>query len=150
VTIEDEEAPGLAKRVPQALEVILANAENEAVSVVLIHSNESHFKAAAEQELLRELPADIGKTDMLSFARFWRVRDRLQWSVTTTAIPSEAVLQVKSADSVARLTFEFRRAISTITGGATLSSDIHRVVLPELKPGETMSFRLTVPPSVAN
>lgn len=150
VTIEDEEAPGFAKRVPQALEVILANAENEAVSVVLIHSNESHFKAAAEQELLRELPADIGKTDMLSFARFWRARDRLQWSVTTTAIPSEAVLQVKSADSVAGLTFEFRQAISTITGGATLSSDNHRVVLPELKPGETMSFRLTFPPSVAN
>ena len=150
VTIEDEEAPGFAKRVPQALEVILANAENEAVSVVLIHSNESQFKAAAEQELLRELPADIGKTDMLSFARFWRARDRLQWSVTTTAIPSEAVLQVKSADSVAGLTFEFRQAISTITGGATLSSDNHRVVLPELKPGETMSFRLTFPPSVAN
>jgi hypothetical protein len=150
VTIEDEEAPGFAKRVPQALEVILANAENEAVSVVLIHSNESHIKAAAEQELLRELPADIGKTDMLSFARFWRARDRLQWSVTTTAIPSEAVLQVKSADSVAGLTFEFRQAISTITGGATLSSDNHRVVLPELKPGETMSFRLTFPPSVAN
>jgi len=150
VTIEDEEAPGFAKRVPQALEVILANAENEAVSVVLIHSNESQFKAAAEQELLRELPADIGKTDMLSFARFWRARDRLQWSVTTTAIPSEAVLQVKSADSVAGLTFEFRQAISTITGAATLSSDNHRVVLPELKPGETMSFRLTFPPSVAN
>jgi hypothetical protein len=69
VTIEDEEAPGFAKRVPQALEIILANAENEAVSVVLIHSNESHFKAAAEQELLRELPADIGKNRYAEFCK---------------------------------------------------------------------------------
>jgi len=57
--------------VPQALEVIRANAENGAISVVLVHSNESKTKAAAEDEMLRQLPPDIGKTDMLSFAKFW-------------------------------------------------------------------------------
>jgi len=143
VTIEDEESPGFAKRVPQALEVILANAENEAVSVVLIHSNESRLKAAAEEELLRQLPTDIGKTDMVSFARFWRARDRLRWSVTPTSLPTEVVLQVNSSDSASGLTFEFQRVISAVTGGATLSHDNHRVVLPELKPGQTVSFRLS-------
>ena len=77
VTIEDEEPPGFAKRVPQALDVILANAENEAANVLLVHSNESIEKAPAEQELLRQLPQDIGKSDMLHFARFWKARDRL-------------------------------------------------------------------------
>jgi hypothetical protein len=143
VTIEDEESPGFAKRVPQALQVILANAENGAVSVVLIHSNESHLKAAAEQELLRQLPADILKTDMASFAKFWRARDRLQWSVTSTSIPAQAVLQVKSDDSVTGLTFEFQRPIATVTGGAMLIPDNHHIVLPELGAGHSASFRIT-------
>ena len=143
VTIEDEEAPGFAKRVPQALEVILANAENGAVSVLLVHSNESTEKAAAEQELLRQLPADIGKTDMLSFAKFWRARDRLRWSVTPISVPSEIVLQVSPEESIDGLTFEFQRPISAVSNGGTLSPDNHHVVLPELKPGQANSFHLS-------
>jgi hypothetical protein len=142
VTIEDEESPGFAKRVPQALQVILANAENGAVSVVLIHSNESQLKAAAEQELLRQLPADILKTDMVSFATFWRARDRLQWNVSTTSIPEEVVLQVDSDESVTGITFEFQRPIATVTGGATLFPDNRHMVLPELKAGHSVSIRI--------
>jgi hypothetical protein len=143
VTIEDEESPGFANRVPQALEVILANAENGAVSVALIHSNESHLKAAAEQELLRQLPADIIKTDMVTFATFWRARDRLQWSVTAASKPAQVVLQVKSDDTVAGLTFEFQRPIATVTGGATLSPDNRHVVLPAVGPGRVASIRIS-------
>jgi len=142
VTIEDEESPGFANRVPQALEVILANAENGAVSVVLIHSNESQLKAAAEQELLRLLPADILKTDMVSFATFWRARDRLQWSVVATSIPSQVVLQVKSDDSVEGLTFEFQHPIATVTGGAILSPDNRHIVVPEIDAGHSLSIRI--------
>jgi hypothetical protein len=142
VTIEDEESPGFAKRVPQALEVILANAENGAVSVLLVHSNESTEKAAAEQELLQQLPHDIGKTDMLSFAKFWRARDRLTWSVTSASVPGEVVLQVSPEESVDGLTFEFQRPISAVSNGATLSPDNHHVVLPELKAGQANSFHL--------
>jgi hypothetical protein len=143
VTIEDEESPGFAKRVPQALQVILANAENGAVSVVLIHSNESQLKAAAEQDLLRQLPADILKTDMVSFGTFWRARDRLQWKVTASSIPTEVVLQVKSDDSVSGLTFECQRPIATVTGGAMLIPDNRHVVLPQLEPGHSASFRIS-------
>jgi hypothetical protein len=142
VTIEDEESPGFAKRVPQALKVILANAENGAVSVVLIHSNESHLKAVAEEELLRQLPADIIKTDMVSFATFWRARDRLQWTVTAASMPAQVVLQVKSHDSVTGLTFEFQRPIATVTGGAILSPDNRHVVLQELGPDDSVSIRI--------
>ena len=142
VTIEDEESPGFAKRVPQALQVIFANAENGAVSVVLIHSNESILKAAAEQDLLRQLPSDIVKTDMLTFAKFWRARDRLQWNLTTTSVPTEVVLQVKSDESVAGLTFEFQRSIATVTGGASISPDNQHLVLPELAPGHSVSIHI--------
>jgi hypothetical protein len=142
VTIEDEESPGFAQRVPQALEVIEANAENGAVSVVLVHSNESHFKAAAEEKLLRQLPPDILKTDMLSFAKFWRARDRLQWSVRASSSPTQVVLQVKSQESVAGLTFEFGPLVSTTNAGATVSVDRHHVILPELKAGQTVSVQV--------
>jgi hypothetical protein len=143
VTIEDEESPGFANRVPQALEVVLANAENGAVSVVLIHSNESKLKAAGEQELLRQLPADILKTDMVSFAEFWRARDRLQWSVSATSVPAQVMLQVKSDDSVDGLTFEFQRPIATVTGGAMLSPDHLRVVLRNIDAGKSVSIRIS-------
>ena len=142
VTIEDEESPGFAKRVPQALQVILANAENGAVSVVLVHSNESVLKAAAEQDLLRQLPPDIVKTDMLTFASFWRARDRLQWSLTATSVPTGAVLQVKSDESVVGLTFEFQRPIASVTGGATMFPDNRHLVLPELAPGHGVSLHI--------
>jgi hypothetical protein len=144
VTIEDEESPGFAKRVPQALEVILANAENGAVNVVLVHSNESAQKTAAEQELLRQLPRDIGKMDMLSFAKFWRARDRLQWSVTPALAHGKVVLQVKTEDSVDGLTFEFQHRILAVSNGATLSPDNHHVILPELKAGQAFSFQLSL------
>jgi hypothetical protein len=143
VTIEDEESPGFAQRVPQALDVILANAENGAVSVLLVHSNESQHKAAAEEKLLQQLPADILKTDMLSFAKFWRARDRLQWSVKGTSIPTQVMLQVKSEESVAGLTFEFERTISSIAGDANVSDDRRHLVLPALKPGQTVSLHIT-------
>jgi hypothetical protein len=114
------------------------------VSVLLVHSNESTLKAAAEQELLRQLPRDIGKTDMLSFARFWRARDRLTWSVTSANVSGEVVLQVSPEESVDGLTFEFQRPISAVSNGATLSPDNHHVVLPELKAGQANTFHITL------
>jgi hypothetical protein len=128
--------------VPQALQVILANAENGAVSVLLIHSNESILKAAAEQELLRQLPSDIVKTDMLTFAKFWRARDRLQWNLTAASVSTEAVLQVKSDESVTGLTFEFHRPIASVAGGASISPDNRHLVLPELAPGHAVSIHI--------
>jgi hypothetical protein len=49
---------------------------------------------------------------------------------------------VKSDESVTGLTFEFQRSIATVTGGAVLSPDNRHVVLPELKPSSSVSFRI--------
>jgi peptidoglycan/xylan/chitin deacetylase (PgdA/CDA1 family) len=148
VTIEDEEAPGFAQRVPQSLDVILANAENGAVSVALIHTNESRLKAAAEAHLLQQLPADILKTDIVNFAQFWRARDRLQWTITPGKIPSQILLAVQTGESVTGLTFEFPRAISLVDspGPATVSSDQRHLVLGEVKAGSTATVRIRYRP----
>ena len=147
VTIEDEESPGFTERIPQALEVIAANAENGAVSVILVHSNESRLKAAAEERLLRQLPPDILRSDMLSFAKFWRARDRLRWSVTAGSNPSNFVLLVTAEESVSGLTFEFGQPVSISTDtantvSATVSPNHRLVILPDLIPHQMVSLRL--------
>jgi hypothetical protein len=142
VTIEDEEAPGFANRVPQALEVIRANADNGAVSVLLIHPNDTRTKLPAEAALLRQLPPDVGVGDLLAFARFWRARDRLWWRVTPGANPNEARLEVRSEEAVSGLTVEFGRPIESVSGGATVLTDRRRVVLPDLQGRESHSVQV--------
>jgi hypothetical protein len=134
VTFEDEESPPLAERIDRTLEVIRANAENGAMNVLLIHSNESGNKLAAEEELLRRLPSDIAAEDMLTFAQFWRARDRLRWTVASSG--AGAVLTVKSAEAVHGLTLDFSRQIDSVDNGATLLGDQHRIILPDLHSDE--------------
>jgi hypothetical protein len=142
VTIEDEEDPPLTERVGKALEVIQANADNGAVSVVLIHPNDSTSKLAAEEFLLNHLPRDIGVSDMRSFARFWRARDHLKWQVLPTENPRGVILEALSREPVSGLTFEFAPAISSVDGGASLLPDHHRVVLPPLQPEKESTFHI--------
>jgi hypothetical protein len=140
VTIEDEEPPGLPARIDRALEVIQANAENGAVSVLLIHPTEAQGKLAAEESILKQLPADIVATDMLSFARFWRARDRLHWSLVPDQDPSVVRLDIATDEPVGGLTFEFQRDIGKLEGRATLFPDRRRLVLPSLGANEKRSI----------
>jgi len=129
VTFEDEESP-LAARIDQTLDVIRANAENGGVSVLLIHPNQSGEKLAAEEALLRRLPGDVMPEDMLTFARFWRTRDHLQWTVGASG--TDVVLAVKSGEAVHGVTFDFDRPVVSVDASASLLADGHKVVLPDL------------------
>jgi hypothetical protein len=151
ITIEDTEpppAPPLPQRIPQALEVIRANAENEAINVVLIHSNEAGPKLQAEEQLLDQLPSTVTATDLLSYAEFWRARNLLRWSVTPADNSSAIVLTVGSDTPVSGITFEFQRDIASVTtdpasvGAAALLSDHRRVVLPGLTAGATLRLHI--------
>ena len=142
VTFEDEEKPALPQRIDRALDVIRANAENQAINVILIHSNEAHVKLAAEQMLLRELPPDVTATDLQGYAEFWRGLEGLRWSVHPGSGPSEASIVVAATEPVNGATLEFQRPIATVDGGARLLPDHHRIVLPALKAQETASFEV--------
>jgi hypothetical protein len=133
VTFEDEESPPLEQRIDAALEVIRANAENGAINVLLIHPNETGSKLTAEEQLLRHLPSDIAAEDMLTFARFWRARDRLRWTVAASG--PDVVLTLSSAEIASGLTFDFEREIGRVDG-ATLLHDHHRLVIPDVRAGE--------------
>ena len=146
VTFEDEEAPPLYQRITQALDVIQANADNGALNVILIHSNESNTKGPAEEELLHRLPGDVSSTDMLTFAKFWRARDRLRWSLKSAGSPSEATLEVTSGEPIVGLTFGFGRAVAAATGGASITPDRRHIILPAITLGETVSVRVQYAP----
>jgi hypothetical protein len=134
VTFEDEAPPALAQRIDHALDVIRANAENGAMNILLIHPNERGGKLAAEEELLRRMPADVRTEDMLTFAQFWRARDRLQWSIGGSG--EDIVLTVLSTEDARAITLDFNRQIDKVDAGAALLANHHGIVLPELHANE--------------
>ena len=142
VTIDDSEDPPLEQRVEKALEVIRANAENGAPNVVLIHTNESQGKLRAEEDLLRRLPQGVVATDMESFARFWRARDRLHWTVRTLTDQNNLQLDVAADEAIDGLTFEFQREIADLQGDAKMLSDRRRILLPALAAGGQIHLRI--------
>jgi hypothetical protein len=142
LTFEDEEAPRLDLRVASMLEVIRDNAENEAINVLLIHTNESHYKFKAEEDLLDQLPAGVIATDALSFARFWHARDRLTWTIAPAQAAREVRLTVTTGEPVEGLTFKFQRNVKTVDGDATLAESGRQVVLRPLQAGEKISLRI--------
>lgn len=110
ITIEDTEPPPalpLPRRVPQALEVIRANAENEAINVVLIHTNQAGAKLRAEQEILEGLPPGVVVSDLLKYAEFWRARNALKWTVEPANGSGAIILTVRSDAPVPALPLNF-------------------------------------------
>jgi hypothetical protein len=144
VTFEDEESP-LGGRIDRTIEVIRANAENGAANVLLIHPNQAGDKLAAEEELLRRLPDDVAPEDMLTFARFWRARDRLQWKADASG--AGVVLTVRSAEAAHGITIDFNQPIDRVDAGATLLPDLHRIVLPDLLANEPVVVEVHYAPS---
>jgi len=142
LTFEDEESPRLDQRVAPALEVIRANAENEAITSILIHPNEARYKLSAEQDILEQLPPGVVATDMLSFARFWRARDRLKWTVIPAQTRLTVRLMVTTEEEAAGLTFKFQHLIKTVDENATLGADGRQLVLRSLKAGESISVEI--------
>jgi hypothetical protein len=140
LTFEDEEAPRLDQRVASALEVIRANAENGAISVILIHSNDATYKLRAEEDLLDHLPDGVTATDIVGFARFWRGRDRAKWTITAGKAASDVRLGVTAEEPVEGLTFEFSRQVKSVRGEATLAASGRQIVLGPLKAGESLSL----------
>jgi hypothetical protein len=145
IALEDEEAPPLAQRLDGARDLIEANAENGAFTVALIHPD-SPDKLAAEEALLQRLPKDIAVSELLSFARFWRARDRLTWTVKPRPDSREIELAVTSPETLAGLTVEFRRPVETVVHGGGRLLDTHRLVLPELTASNSLSLLIRYAP----
>jgi hypothetical protein len=130
VTFEDEQSPPLLQRVPAILKVIEANAENGAVSVILIHSNDAQDKLAAERALISQLPQDILVENMTAYALFWKARSRLLWS-SRPLVGGEDV-EIDSDLPIAGLTLVSMRKVAGVSGVPGIRWTEQEVILPKL------------------
>jgi len=130
VTFEDEQLPPLRDRIPAMLDVIEANAENGAPSVILIHSNNAQDKLEAERELLSRLPKDILVENMSAYARFWKARSQVSW-VPSPAAGGERI-EITSELPIAGLALASPRTIQSASGIPGIRWTDHQVILPEL------------------
>jgi hypothetical protein len=146
VTMEDEEAPGLAGHVDSDLKVIEANADNGAINVLLVHPNDPGNKVPAEEAIIRRLPAGVGTSDLATFAHYWRARDHVRWLIQPSRDPLEWTLKVRSAELVSGLTFEFKRQIAKADGIGSLRVEPHRLILPALPAGQEVVVRIRYAP----
>jgi hypothetical protein len=141
VTFEDEQPPGLAAHVASDLDVLRANADNDGINVLLIHTTDPADKVHAEEELLSLLPAGIEVSDMLSFARYWQARERLRWRVTglgTTGIQ----LQVEAPLAIEGATFDTGAELSAATGIPDVKVSGQKLIFPALSAGQIARVRI--------
>jgi len=130
VTFEDEQQPPLSERLPAVLDTIEANAENGAVSVVLIHSNNAKEKLEAERGILARLPKDILVGNMADFARFWKARSQVRWFSRPVAGGEE--IEINAELPISGLTLVSPRKIQRASGVPGIQWTDHEVVLPDL------------------
>jgi hypothetical protein len=110
--------------------------------VILIHTNEAHYKLKAEEDLINQLPPGVTATDAVSFARFWRAREHLKWTIAPAQPGSGVRLTVTTEEPVEGLTFEFQQGVKSVAGNATLEESNHQIVLRPLKAGESVSLEI--------
>ncbi len=140
VTFEDEQLPPLLDRIPAILDVIEANAENGAPSVILIHSNNSGDKLEAERRLVSQLPKDILVESMTTYARFWKARSQLRW-VPRVAAGGEQI-EINSELPIAGLTLVSLRKIQDAAGVPGIRWTDHDVILPDLAGKSQVTIRI--------
>jgi hypothetical protein len=133
--MEDEEAPGLPGRLEKDLDVIEANARNGAINVLLVHPNDPRDKVPAEEALLRRLPAGVKASDLITFARFWRARDKLTWEALPESDSLQWTLKLNINEPVEGLTFEFQRELMSADGLSAVRVEAHRLILPAIERG---------------
>jgi hypothetical protein len=128
-------------RIPAMLDVIEANAENGAPSVILIHSNNAQDKLEAERALLSRLPNDILVENMTEYARFWKARSRVSW--VPRPAPGGERIEINSELPVAGLTLVSPHTIQNASGMPGIRWTDHEVVLPDLAAKSQVFIRIT-------
>jgi len=140
VTFEDEQLPPIGERIPSMLDVIEANAENGAPSVILIHSNNAKDKLEAERGLLARLPKDILVESMVDYARFWKARSQVRWF--PRPVNGGEQIEIDSDLPVAGLTLVSPRKIQSASGIPGIRWTDHEVILPDLLAKSQVAVRI--------
>ncbi len=110
-------------------DVILANAENNAVTCLLIHPTNTTYKLLIERDLIRFAKArDYWVGDLSSFASFWAERSKTRFEVTET----EKSLNIQVNTPLAKIR-------PGLTLSLTAAPDVSQVSVID-QDGESVSF----------
>ena len=147
VTLEDQLPPRIDQRVPDALSVIAANADNGAPTTLLIHPNVLDYKENAERDILAGLPQGVRAMSLDEFAAFWRARDAARLvSINYDDQKKTVSLVVSAPEAVDGLTLRVDRSVVSVMAPPeamlVLGDRGNLVVLPALPSGGTLSVTL--------
>jgi peptidoglycan/xylan/chitin deacetylase (PgdA/CDA1 family) len=79
------------------LDIIQANADNEAVSVLLLHTAEAGFKLETEEKLLKSvMNKNYWIGDVTTYGKFWKERAEIKYSVSLKG--QTLVIQLKTRE----------------------------------------------------
>ncbi|MDE2041756.1 MAG: polysaccharide deacetylase family protein [Alphaproteobacteria bacterium] len=101
VTIEDEEVPKLDDRYAMEMDVLEHIARQHGLAVILIHPNIIGQKFDFEKRVIAAWKAGAWMTNLDTYGRWWRARDRAEIDVSDT--PGGPVLSLSAPEAVSNL-----------------------------------------------
>ncbi|HEV3192225.1 MAG TPA: hypothetical protein VGY54_17050, partial [Polyangiaceae bacterium] len=130
VTIEDQLPPRIDQRIPDALAIVSANADNGAPTTLLIHPNVLDYKENAEKAILDGLPPGVLAMSIDEYAAFWRARDGVRiTSINYDDEKKTLTVAISASDAIDGLTLR-------------VASFVHSVISP---PAATLTPAPTPP-----
>jgi hypothetical protein len=104
ITIEDEGAPLMGSRLPQALQIAEKIQRYGGLFVVLTHPNILEHKLAFTRGLVEKMKPTAWFGSLTSFGQWWAARDQV--SVDADRVNGSKTLTLKAPQSIAGLTVE--------------------------------------------
>ncbi len=150
VVVEDERGARIDQRLDEARDLIAANGDNGAPSVILFHPNGWDWKLKAWDKLLMDIPSDAWTGTVQRFGDFWQDRGRAALVTSPSgACDGGRHIEVKSLNAawpvkgqVLDVAGRKLKKLVLGTGDVRNVNSDGKVVLPDIAGGGTVSGEL--------
>jgi hypothetical protein len=150
VVVEDERGARIDQRLDEARDLIAANGDNGAPSVILFHPNGWDWKLKAWDTLLMDIPSDAWTGTVQKFGDFWQDRGRAALVTSPSGVcDGGRHVEVKSLNAawpvrgqVLDVAGRKLKKLVLSTGDVRNVNSDGKVVLPDIAGGGTVSGEL--------
>ncbi len=126
--------------VKQWLDIIWANADNEAISVLLLHTSETSYKLKSEEMLLEALQGkDILVDNMTSYGDFWNARSRVRFNLIKQN--DKLIIKVVTNDLPYQVSFVVKKT-TAVKSIELLDSNNRKIAFKEIDRGDKIFLRI--------
>ncbi|TAL36889.1 MAG: hypothetical protein EPN93_06900 [Spirochaetes bacterium] len=124
------------------IDVIWANADNEAISVLLLHTSETAYKLKSEELLLQALQGkDIWIGDLTTYGDFWNERSNVRYNVAMQN--GTLFIRMQSAEIPDRVSFVIGKS-PEIKSIELLDSKNRKIKFKESERGNKIFLRIII------